>query len=112
VRAGSGELASRPFDLLGLLRVEIAALSPGSFALVMATGIISIAFFFEGQHALSDALFAVDVAAFCWLLIMTVLRLVLFWPELRADLIDPRRIFGFFTMVAGKRCSNELTTWC
>jgi len=101
VRAGSGEVASRPFDPFGFLYVQIAALSPGSFALVMATGIISNACLIEGQRVVSDALFALNVVAFCWLLIMTALRLILFWPALRADLVDPRQVFGFFTMVAG-----------
>ena len=56
MRAEPGELASRPFDPLGFLRVQIAALSPGSFALVMATGIVSNAYFFDGPRAVSDAL--------------------------------------------------------
>jgi tellurite resistance protein TehA-like permease len=101
VRAEPGELASRPFDPLGFLRVQIAALSPGLFALVMATGIISNAYFFEGPRAVSDALFAINVVAFCWLSVMTVLRLSLFGPTFWADLVDPRQVFGFFTVVAG-----------
>ena len=51
-------------EQLGWLGREIATLNPGSFALVMATGIISNSFFFEGRRGVSDALFAINAAAF------------------------------------------------
>jgi tellurite resistance protein TehA-like permease len=80
---------------------EIASLNPGSFALVMATGIISNSFFFEGRRSVSDVLFAINAVAFAWLALITLVRLARFGPALWADLIDPGRVFGFFTMVAG-----------
>jgi tellurite resistance protein TehA-like permease len=79
---------------------EVAALYPGSFALVMATGIISNAFFFEDQRLLSDLLFAVNVVAYPWLLAATLLRAVRYSAALWADLINPRLVFSFFTIVA------------
>jgi tellurite resistance protein TehA-like permease len=80
---------------------EIASLNPGSFALVMATGIISNSFFFEGRRGVSDVLFAVNALAFAWLALITLVRLLRFRPALWTDLSDPGRVFGFFTMVAG-----------
>jgi tellurite resistance protein TehA-like permease len=80
---------------------EIASLYPGSFALVMATGIISNAFFLEGRHAVSDALFAANLVAYPWLVALTLLRAARCWRALRADLLDPRLVFSFFTIVAG-----------
>ena len=50
----------------GWLGRQIDTLYPGCFALVMATGIISNAFYFEGMHGLSDALFDINVAAYAW----------------------------------------------
>src|SRR6516165_8379314 len=85
----------------GWLSREIASLNPGCFALVMATGIISNSFFFEGRRGVSDVLFAVNAAAFAWLALITLVRILRFGPALWADLIDPGRVFGFFTMVAG-----------
>jgi len=79
---------------------EIAALDPGCFALVMATGIISNAFFLEGRRGLSDVLFAVNLAAYSWLCVATALRALRFTAELRADLASPRLVFSFFTIVA------------
>ena len=67
----------------------------------MATGIISNSFFFEGRRGISDALFAINAVAFAWLALITLVRLLRFGPALWADLIDPGRVFGFFTMVAG-----------
>jgi tellurite resistance protein TehA-like permease len=86
---------------VGWLGREIASLNPGSFALVMATGIISNSFFFEGRRGVSDVLFAINAAAFAWLALITAVRLLRFGPALWADLIDPGRVFGFFTLVAG-----------
>jgi len=80
---------------------EIALLYPGCFALVMATGIISNAFFLEGRHAVSDALFAANLVAYPWLIALTVVRAVRHGRALWTDLLDPRLVFSFFTIVAG-----------
>lgn len=79
---------------------EVATLYPGSFALVMATGIISNAFFFEERRLISDLLFAVNVVAYPWLLAATLLRAVRHSAALWADLLNPRLVFSFFTIVA------------
>ncbi len=80
---------------------EVQTLYPGCFALVMATGIISNALFFEGQRGVADALFAVNAIAYPVLLAATILRAVSFRRALWADLINPRLVFSFFTIVAG-----------
>lgn len=80
---------------------EIAVLYPGCFALVMATGIISNALFFEGYREWADALFAVNLVAYPSLVLLTILRFGLFSRALWADLINPRLVFSFFTIVAG-----------
>jgi tellurite resistance protein TehA-like permease len=79
---------------------EIARLYPGAFALVMATGIIANAFYFEGPRPISDALFAITAFGFPWLCLATFLRLMRHGRALWADLIDPRLVFAFFTIVA------------
>ena len=94
--------SSRAFSpLVPWLTTEIAALDPSCFALVMATGIISNAFFFAGVRAWSDALFVVNLVALPWLILITALRALAFRQALWADLIDPRKVFGFFTIIAG-----------
>ena len=80
---------------------QVATLYPGCFGLVMATGIISNAFFVEGWRGWSDALFVVNLVSYPWLVLLTTLRLVRFPRALWADLIDPRLVFSFFTLVAG-----------
>lgn len=83
------------------LREAVRTLYPGYFALIMATGIISNGFFLLGLRTISDALLVVDSLAFVVLIPMTVARAVLFPRELWADLINPRLVFSFFTIVAG-----------
>jgi tellurite resistance protein TehA-like permease len=85
----------------GWLGREIEILYPGSFALVMATGIISNAFFFEGFYGPSNVLFAVNVVAYPCLLAVTFIRALYFRRQLWADLLNPRLVFSFFTIVAG-----------
>ena len=86
--------------LAGWLDREAADLYPGSFALVMATGIISNTLWLEGFAVLSKALFAVVLAAYPWLCALMAVRLVRHWPKLWADLVNPRLVFAFFTLVA------------
>ena len=79
---------------------EIATLDPGIFALVMATGIISNALLLQRHGALSDAMFAVNLLAYPWLLLLTVVRAARYAKALAADLLSPQRVFSFFTIVA------------
>jgi tellurite resistance protein TehA-like permease len=85
---------------LSWLKHEIDTLYPGSLALVMATGIISNAFYFDGNRPISDILFAVGLAAFCWLLAATAIRVMRRRRAVWRDLCDPRTVFSFFTLVA------------
>lgn len=79
---------------------EVARLYPGCFALVMATGIISNALFFEGYRGLADALYAVNLFAYPLLVVFTALRVISFSRALWRDLTNPRLVFSFFTIVA------------
>ena len=83
-----------------LLRAS-ANLFPGYFALVMATGIISIAAFLLEMKSLSLVLLVINVIAYVILWLLLLLRLVLFFPRIKADISDHVRGPGFFTVVAG-----------
>ncbi|HVV77090.1 MAG TPA: tellurite resistance/C4-dicarboxylate transporter family protein [Mycobacteriales bacterium] len=83
------------------LRRGVETLHPGYFALVMATGIVSIGVSNHGLIALSDALLAVGVASYAILVLLTIWRLMSFRAAIAADFADPARAFGFFTFVAG-----------
>ena len=54
---------------------SLRTLHPAYFALVMATGIVSIAAKFMGMAAIAVALLAVNVIAFAALWILTILRI-------------------------------------
>ncbi len=79
----------------------VEGLTPGYFALVMATGIISIGMHLEGVDLLSELLLAVCAAAFIVLLGLTLWRFSAYRNAVVEDFTDPRRGFGFFTFVAG-----------
>jgi tellurite resistance protein TehA-like permease len=79
----------------------VEGLTPGYFALVMATGIISVGLDLEGLVLLSRLLFAICAAAFVVLLALTAWRLIGYRHAVVEDFLDPRRAFGFFTFVAG-----------
>ena len=80
---------------------QIAALYPGCFALVMATGIISNAFFLEDRRAISDALLRVNLIAYPWLMVATVLRMLRFPQRAVGRSRRSAPVFSFFTIVAG-----------
>lgn len=83
-----------------LLRKSIAALSPAYFALVMATGIVSIASQLLQISWVARALFWVNIIAFPLLSVMTIARLVAYPSQFFTDLTDHKRGVGFFTSVA------------
>ncbi len=80
------------------LRDTVRSLPPGSFAFVMATGIVSIAADLAGAPLVPDLLFALNLFAYAALLVLTLWRLVL-WPELARDLTSHARGPGFLTLV-------------
>lgn len=77
------------------------SLYPGYFALVMATGALSIAFHLHGYEAPARALLALNVAAYTALAVLLVLRLLRFPRRVAADMTEHARAPGFFTVVAG-----------
>lgn len=78
----------------------IRTLNPAYFALVMATGIVSIAAKLMEMPAVAIALLAVNAAAFLALWILNAVRLARFPRDVLADLGDHQRGVGFFTAVA------------
>ncbi|MGB7040082.1 MAG: tellurite resistance/C4-dicarboxylate transporter family protein [Xanthobacteraceae bacterium] len=91
--AGSGRLSE----------VKLAAknLPPAYFAMVMVTGIVSIAALMLGMQFLAVVLFVVNLATYAVLIALAILRLAWFRDALLSDLADHRRAPGFFTAVAG-----------
>jgi len=85
----------------GRFSEAVANLFPGYFALVMATGIISIAAFQLSMKPIAWVLLAVNVIAYVTLWILLLIRLLRFFPRVKADITDHARGPGFFTVVAG-----------
>jgi tellurite resistance protein TehA-like permease len=95
-------MADRPGDRVAdRVTGAVAGLTPGYFALVMATGIISVGLKLEGVDAVSVLLLVVCAGAFVVLLGLTTWRFLAFRDAVVEDFTDPRRGFGFFTFVAG-----------
>jgi hypothetical protein len=88
-------------SLRGHLAVAVADLFPGYFALVMATGIVSIAAHGLSMPRVASALLALNVAAYAILSLLLAARVVA-WPRrVLDDLCDHGRGPGMFTVVAG-----------
>ena len=82
-------------------RTAIATLFPGYFALVMATGIVSLAAHFMALEPVAQALLWVNVAAYVTLWALTLARIALYRAQFVADLTAHGRSVLFLTMVAG-----------
>ncbi len=90
-----------PTEWRGRVQQAVEGLSPGYFALVMASGIISVGMHLEGYQRLSEVSLLVCVVSYLVLLILTGWRLVSYRSSIASDFTDPQRAFGFFTFVAG-----------
>jgi tellurite resistance protein TehA-like permease len=91
---------TRPIHSNTLSRAA-ADLFPGYFALVMATGIISVACFLLEMKTLAFVLLIADVVGYLVLSLLLLVRLLFFFPRIKADIKDHVRGPGFFTVVAG-----------
>jgi len=87
--------AARRFD------DAIAGLSPGYFALVMATGIVAIGLDLVGIGWAASLLKALAALAYAVLAILYLARWIRHCDRVRHDLRDPEQTFGYFTIVAG-----------
>ncbi len=91
-------MASR---LINAIKPGIQSLLPGYFALVMATGIVSIAAHLLAYETVARILLVINVAAYIILWLLLAIRLAYFTGQVAADLRDHLRSPGFFTLVAG-----------
>src|SRR5262249_7247737 len=82
--------------LLWLL-AQVAGLSPAAFAMVMATGILSIATDELGRGTLSLAFLVVAAAAYAILSALTGWRLLVFPGHALGDARSPEQALGYFS---------------
>ncbi len=87
--------------MTSLLERSARDLYPGYFALVMATGIVSISAYLMGMVAVAWLLFVFNNAAYAALWLLTLARLVRYHRNLTADVISHGKGPGFLTIVAG-----------
>lgn len=78
----------------------LATLPPAYFAMVMATGIVSIACHLLGYEILALLLFALNGACYLTLWLVMLGRAVLHREAMLADILSHARGVGFFTWVA------------
>src|SRR5205085_2430650 len=67
----------------------------------MATGIISVAAHLLEMRSLAWGLLALNLVMYVVLWVLLLIRLIRFFPRVKADLTDHVRGPGFFTVVAG-----------
>src|SRR5689334_20772388 len=84
----------------GWAREAVRTLNPGYFALVMATGIMSVAMQYHHAYAVSATLLWLAGIGYVALLGVYLWRLARYRSAVTADLSDPARAFGYFTFVA------------
>jgi tellurite resistance protein TehA-like permease len=76
-------------------------LTPGYFAIVMGSGIISVGLHLNGHERLSVVLLLVCAVSYLVLIILSGWRLLAFRHQMVSDFTDSGRAFGFFTFIAG-----------
>ena len=71
------------------------------FALVMATGIVSVAAHIFSFHLVAELLFYFNMVAYPFLCMMYLLRIIFYFPDFKADAGDHAKSPGLLTFVAG-----------
>ena len=79
----------------------LARMHPAYFAMVMATGIVSISCHLLDLRLLAHVLFWLNIAFYVTLWVLLILRSSRHPQSVRADLLHHGRSVGFFTMIAG-----------
>ncbi len=96
-----------------VIKNSIRDFYPANFAMVMATGIVSIAFEILGSPGVARLLFAVNLLLYLTLCSILVARVVFFLPNLVADFKILQRAFLFLTFVVGTNTiGTQLTIFC
>jgi tellurite resistance protein TehA-like permease len=90
--------ATAPADTSGAN--GLASLHPSYFALVMATGIVSIACYLLAFTVVARALFALNILFYLVVCALMITRLIRYPSRVVADLMHHGRSVGFFTAVA------------
>jgi tellurite resistance protein TehA-like permease len=85
----------------GTFKTEVKKLPPSAFALVMSTGIVSIAAYLLQFEKVSQLLFLVNKIGFVLLILLLLLRVIFFFTEVSSDLSSHAKGAGFLTIVAG-----------
>lgn len=99
--SGTHEKANGGFELSSAyLKKRLAVLHPAYFALIMATGIVSIGCHLLGLNEFAKLLFYINVPAYVILWLVYGVRACLFPSQFIADWCSHKRGFGFFTIVA------------
>jgi len=84
-----------------VLSKAIRELHPAYFAMVMGTGIVSIAFQQIGMHGIGHGLFLLNIVLYLVLSLMALVRLVAFTRDFVDDISTPRRSWPYLTFVVG-----------
>lgn len=79
----------------------LAQLSPGYFALVMGTGIVSVGLHLTGFEAVSLVLLGIAAVSYVVLWVLYLWRAFAHRAQMLADLRGPEMAFAYFTVVAG-----------
>lgn len=80
--------------------LSLQGLHPGNFALVMSTGIIALGLNLLGFGRMAAAMQTVAVVAWVVLVALSLARLLRHPGAVRIDLLNPRMVFSYFTLVA------------
>src|SRR5690606_35963479 len=85
---------------MNLFKQKTKELLPAYFALVMATGIISIALFLDGMELAAFVLFYLNLIFLIVLVSLFITRCVVYFDHVIADFTSYQKGPGFFTLIA------------
>lgn len=100
---------SRPDRISVFFKNVIENLHPAYFAMVMSTGIVSIAIYHQGAVLIAKTLFVLNIFAYLVLGALYIARMILFTERFRSDFQDHTVGMGFFTAVVASSVLGSQT---
>lgn len=87
--------------MIHFIKKKTEHLFSGYFAMVMATGALSISSYLLGLHTIAKILVAVNAVAYVVLWLLTIIRLLYYPAHFFSDLTSHSKGAGYFTLIAG-----------
>ena len=93
--------------MINFLKRQTEHFYPGYFAMVMATGALSLSSWYLGYHAFAEFLLWLNIVVYFGLIVLNILRIPFNTTAVWSDFTNAIKGPGFFTFIASNKDSAD-----